>query len=120
MRFKLVKTGKCYAERQSESMLARASTPVKPHEDDLSASAQATVRDLPEGATTARVVWEGALQEYRSLLVLREAELLVAKAQLTGDNRMDWWLRNRIFDLEAKVADLKRWLTEAMETQDGS
>ena len=61
------------------------------------------------------VIWEtGNLSQIRSLLVLREAELILAKAQLTGDDYRDWYVHNQIRDLETKIADLKRWLNEAM------
>ena len=63
----------------------------------------------------APIIWKGTVQEYRSLLVVREAELVAAKAQLTGNDRADWYVRNRIHDLEIKVADLRKWLAKAME-----
>jgi len=61
------------------------------------------------------VVWKGTVQEYRSLLVLRQAELVAAKAQLTGNDRADRYANNVIRDLETKIADLRVWLAEAME-----
>lgn len=38
--------------------------------------------------------------------------------ELTGDSYQDWYVNNRILDLETKIADLKRWLAEAMEKRD--
>jgi len=62
------------------------------------------------------VIWKtDDMLQIRSLLVLREAELVLAEAQLTGDDYRDWYIRNRIRDLEIKIADLKRWLAEAEE-----
>lgn len=61
------------------------------------------------------VIWEtGNIAQIRSLLVLREAELVVAKAQLSGNDYIDWYTKNRILDLEIKIADLRKWLAEAM------
>ncbi len=41
----------------------------------------------------------------------------MAKAQLTSDGYTDWYVNNRIRDLEIKMADLRRWLAEAMEKE---
>ena len=61
------------------------------------------------------VIWEtGDIAQIRFLLVLREAELVVAKAQLSGNDYIDWYTKNRILDLEIKIADLRKWLAEAM------
>lgn len=66
------------------------------------------------------IIWEtGNVDQIRSLLVLREAELVLAKAQLTGNDYIDWYTKNRIRDLEKKMADLRKWLTEAMEQDYG-
>jgi len=59
------------------------------------------------------VVWTGTAAEYRSLLIVREAELVAAKAELTGNPVSDWHLTNRIVDLEARIADIRKWLAEA-------
>ena len=62
------------------------------------------------------VIWEtGNIAQIRSLLVFREAELVVAKTKLTGDSRSDWYINNTILDLEMKIADLRKWLAEALE-----
>lgn len=74
-------------------------------------------RQLPTGEPL--VIWKGAADEYRPLLVLREAELIVAKAQLTGNDRIDWYAKNGILDLEIKIANLRRWLAEAVEKKNG-
>ena len=60
------------------------------------------------------ILWEtGNVSQLRSLLVLRQAELLLAKAQLTGDDYRDWYVSNKVRDLEIKITDLKKWLAEA-------
>ncbi len=70
--------------------------------------------------STPPIIWEtGNVDQIRSLLVLREAELVLAKAQITGDDYMDWHARNRIIDLEIKIASLRKWLTEARNDNDG-
>lgn len=99
MRFKLVKTGNSYAE------------PERP--------VPATEASIIAGNGTASVppiIWEtGNIAQIRSLLVLREAELVVAKTHLTGDPSQDWYAHNRILDLEIKIANLRKWLAQAME-----
>lgn len=98
MRFRLVKTGKSYAEV-----------------DECVTSAEAEVIIGTGTESVPPVIWEtGNASQIRSLLVLREAELLLAKSQLTGDRYSDWYVHNQIRDLETKIADLKRWLNEAM------
>lgn len=67
----------------------------------------------------APVVWKGTPDEYHKLLMVREAELLLAEARLTGNQYNDWSTHNRIRNLEIKIADLKRWLTEAMKIDNG-
>lgn len=72
-------------------------------------------------ASVPPVIWEtGNIAQIRSLLVLREAELVVAKAHLTGNSPDDWYARNQILDLEIKIADLRRWLAEATEKSNRS
>jgi len=67
-------------------------------------------------ASVLPIIWEtGNITQIRSLLVLREAELVVAKTHLTGDPPQDWYAHNQIVDLEIKIADLRKWLAEAME-----
>lgn len=66
-------------------------------------------------------IWEaGNLDQIRSFLVLRGAELVVAKAQSTGNDRIDWYDLNTILDLETKLADLRKRLAEAMEKENES
>ncbi len=99
MRFKLVKTGKSYAEDKGDTAIA---------ESKINAEAEQETIVPP-------VIWEtGNVNQIRSLLVLREAELVLAKAQLTGNDLIDWYAKTRILDLEMKIADLRRWLAEAM------
>jgi len=71
------------------------------------------VFDEEYDAGTPPIVWKGTVNEYYSLLALRQAELLLAKAQLTGKLIIDWFINNRIRDLEIKISDMKRWLKEA-------
>ena len=99
MRFKLVKTGKSYAE-------AEESVP----------TAEAEVIADNRKASVPPIIWEtGNIAQIRYLLVLREAELVVAKTHLTGDPSQDWYAHNRILDLEIKIANLRKWLAQAME-----
>ena len=99
MRFKLVETGKSYAEAQESAPAAEVEV----------------ITDQGR-ASVPPIIWEtGNIAQIRSLLVLREAELVVAKARLTGKDWVDCYIKNRILDLEIKVADLRRWLVEAME-----
>lgn len=67
----------------------------------------------------APIGWKGTPDEYHKLLMVREAELLLAEARLTGNQYNDWSTHNRIRDLEIKIADLRRWLAEAMEKDKG-
>jgi hypothetical protein len=65
--------------------------------------------------TEAAVLWKGTPQEYRKLLMMREAELILAKRQLKGNDHVDWHFKNMTLDLEKKIADLRRGLAEAEE-----
>ena len=67
----------------------------------------------------ASIVWKGTPDEYHKLLMVREAELLLAEARLTGNKYNDWSTHNRIRDLEIKIADLRKWLAEAMGKDKG-
>ena len=69
---------------------------------------------------TQPVIWgTGNEDQIRSLLVLREAELILAKSQLSGKYYEDWYLKNYIHDLEIKISDLKQWLAEAKKNLHG-
>lgn len=97
MRFKLVETGRSYAKPEKSSPTTEAGVTV----DD---------GDTP----VPPIVWEtGNVDQIRSLLVLREAEIVLAESQLTGNPYNDWYARNRIRDLEIKITDLRRWLNDA-------
>jgi hypothetical protein len=61
----------------------------------------------------AVIILHGTVEEYRALLVIREAELVLARAQLGQGKIHDWYLNNRIADLETKIGDLKNWLSES-------
>ena len=66
------------------------------------------------------IIWEtGNIAQIQSLLVLRQAELILAEKQVTGEANHDWYANNRIKDLTIKIADLKRWITEA-ERKEGN
>jgi hypothetical protein len=104
MRFRLVRTGKTYGE------VARGIS-------------QADERKEHHGRCP--VIWKGTLDEYRAMLVLKEAELIVAKAQLTGNRYCDLSITTAILCLEADMTDLRRWLgrtaseTKTSETEEG-
>ncbi len=69
---------------------------------------------------TPPIIWEtGNIDQIRSLLVLREAELILAKSQLTGNQYNDWFTHNRIRGLEIKITDLRRWLIETKDKDKG-
>ncbi len=72
-----------------------------------------------ELTSTPPIIWEtGNIAQIRSLLVLREAELVLAKSQLTGDGYVDWYIKNRVLDLEMKIASLKKWLADTRNDND--
>jgi hypothetical protein len=103
VRFRLVETGKSYA---------------KPEKPIATNEAEATVNNGE--VNIAPVIWEtGNVNQIRSLLVLRQAELVLARSQLTGNAYYDWYTRNRIRDLEIKIAYLRRWLAEAIGRDNG-
>jgi hypothetical protein len=102
--FRLVKTGKTYADPGGKVPVAE-SDGVRQGEPKVS---------RPQ-TTVSPVIWEtGNINQIRSLLVVREAELVAARTQLTGNRYLDWHTHNRILDLEIKIADLRKWLAEAM------
>jgi hypothetical protein len=112
MGFRLVKTGKSYTELDA---FMREDVP-----NGACVDRQAVDSDSPSPAglepeLPPRIIWKGTPNEYRSMLVLSQAELLLANAQLTGNAHADWYLNNKISDLESKIADLKKWLTDAKE-----
>ncbi|MBA7471024.1 hypothetical protein ES707_06316 [subsurface metagenome] len=77
--------------------------------------------DKKQGLTsTPPIIWEtGNIAQIRSLLVLREAELVLAESQLTGDDYVDWRVKNKVLDLEMKITTLRKWLAEARNDNDG-
>ena len=97
MRFRLVKTGKSYSE---------AVSPVPTVETEVG---------IDSGEwTVPPIIWEtGNAAQIRSLLWLREAELASAKDHLSGKGHVDSYLQGYIYDLEIKINDLKKRLTEA-------
>ena len=103
MRYKLVETGKSYAEPEKSAP-----------------TTEAVVTADDGEALVPPIIWEtGNINQIHSLLVLREAELILAKSQLTGNKYNDWFTHNRIRDLEIKIGDLRRWLAEAMDIDNG-
>jgi hypothetical protein len=112
MRFKLVKTGKTYAEPSGG--LTKTSIRVPVSQPD-------TIRhdDSNQSVIVPSVIWEtGNVGQIQSLLIVREAELMVAKAQLTENPVHDWYINNNITHLEIMISDLKKWLNEAMKRRD--
>lgn len=80
MRFKLVETGKSYAEPEKSAP-----------------TTEAVVTTDDGEAPVPPIIWEtGNVDQIRSLLVLREAEIVLAKSQLTGNKYNDWLTHNRI------------------------
>lgn len=121
MQFKLVKTGKSYADPRQEIPSIRTMDFAQSVEETVGIEPEDNTLIAERGTVVLPIIWEtGNMTQIRSLLVLREAELVVVKAQLTGVPHQDWYAQNRILDLEIKIADLKRWLAEAMEKGDGS
>jgi hypothetical protein len=109
MRYRLVKTGKTYADFNSDLNL------IKPHEvgnnqqfctsPDNTGSDSEILRRQP-------TIWKGTLEEYRAALIWNQAELVLAQSQLTGDIHIDWYVRNRIIGLINSIADLQIWMSE--------
>jgi len=60
----------------------------------------------------ASIVWRGTAEEYRALLVIREAELVLAHTQLGRGKIQDWYINNNIAELEIQISDLQKWLTD--------
>jgi len=96
------------------------------HQTTIADSSQKTTNRATEAnsacgkISTSPIIWEtGNIGQIRSLLILREAELVLAKSQLTGNRYNDWFAHNQIRDLEIKIADLRRWLTEVMGKDKG-
>jgi len=117
MRFKLVKTGKTYAEPVGDSSkICREESEY--HQPDVP---QAEIKQASgdEVGFVSPIIWEtGNVAQIHSLLIVREAELMVAKAQLTENPVHDWYINNNITQLEIMIADLKKWLTEAIKHRD--
>lgn len=61
------------------------------------------------------IIWHGTVDEYRSVLLIKEAELVAAMAQLTGYAPHDWYAKNRILTLEQHITDLRTWLSIAIK-----
>ena len=87
--------------------------------DDIQQALRSHKGEVVTYLLKAPIVWKGTPDEYHKLLVVREAELLLAEARLTGNKYNDWSTHNWIRDLEIKIADLRRWLAEAMEKDKG-
>jgi hypothetical protein len=112
MRFKLVKTGKTYAEPVDDSSKA-CREEFDPHQPDVP-QAEIKQASCDEVGFVSPILWEaGNVAQIHSLLMVREADLVVAKAQLTGNPVHDWYINNNISELEIMISDLKKWLAEA-------
>jgi hypothetical protein len=119
MQFRLVRTGRSYSKSVENHAMDVGGDSVEAQQGRVISPAPADYTDLvKEESIGTPVIWRGTADEYLSLLVLREAELVVAKAQLTGNDRIDWYAKNRILDLEIKISDLRSWLAEARQRGD--
>lgn len=118
MRFKLVRTGKSYSDTSSNaSVLAPDGTAQGQRKINVDPIENVALLKK-EPANAPIVVWKGTVNEYRSLLIILEAELIAVKAQLSGNASIDWYAKNRILDLEIKIADVRKWLAEAVNKDD--
>lgn len=91
---------------------------VQAEADDSQRGAEVVSEIVEKSSAVPPVIWEtGNVDQIRSLLALREAELIVAKAQLTDDEYIDLRIKDKILDLEIKIADLRRWLAEATQKE---
>ncbi len=92
MRFRLVRTGKNYTEPEEVFTIG-----------------EADVNTRNNKSSVPPIIWEtGNAGQIRSLLLLREAEVVVAQTHLTGDPYRDWYVNNSVRDLEIKIANLRR------------
>lgn len=98
--FRLVKTGKSYAELGQ----------------DTAATEPKITAGSGKSASIPPIIWEtGNIAQLRATLVWKEAEVTRLRAQLTGDAKIDWHARNQIWNLEGHIVNIKRWLSEAVE-----
>jgi len=117
MRYRLVKTGKTYAEPSAEpnEVCDVGSARYKERRETNKRKCKFSTE---KKTCPSPVIWNGTADEYHQLLVLYEAELVAIKARLSGDEYIDWYTKNRITDLEIKVAELKNWLNEAIKSNE--
>ena len=119
MHYKLIKTGKSYAEPREEISVTRAFDCVHTDGEINCSDPEDNTGIYQLGSIDLPIIWEtGNIPQIHSLLVIRQAELEVAKSKLAGNDRIDWYVNNRIMDLEIKIADLKLWLTKAMKQRE--
>jgi hypothetical protein len=114
MRFKLVRTGRSYSDASSNASVVAPDGTTQGQRTINVAPIENAVHPKKEPANAPIVVWKGTVNEYRSLLIVLEAELIAVKAQLSGNASIDWYAKNRILDLEIKIADVRKWLAEAV------
>jgi hypothetical protein len=121
MQFRLVKTGRSYSRSPGDPGATIAADATKAKSGTtVSSIANDGMAPADKVAVGPIIVWTGTPDEYLSLLVLREADLVVARAQLTGNEYVDWYAKNKIVDLEMRIADLRKLLAEAKEKQNGA
>jgi hypothetical protein len=96
MRFKLVRTGKSYSATEA-----------------VVTGPEGGFGDAGKTASSPVMGETGSVSHIKSLIILTEAELILATSQLAGDHYCDWHILNRMWHLNTKMADLKRWLCKA-------
>jgi len=114
MSFKLKRTVKSYAAFENHIHAIE----VEEHKEGQVVGNLVPRSEL-EVPSKSTIIWKGTVKEYRSILIIREAELIVAQSKLIGNPQIDWWARNHILVLEKQIANLKEWLTEALEKEEG-
>ena len=106
MIFRLVKTGRSYAVDSSSTHQSATTSSI---------SEMMLFNEINEGKTLESSSSQGDIpvcdvNDCLRQLVLTEAELILAKAQITGDATSNRLLSNHISMLQKRVAFLKLWL----------
>lgn len=105
--------------REGEEYVARLKAEGKPCDRSVALLSELKIQAVTlSERCPPPIIWEnGNKQQMLSVLVLKEADLVRLKAQLTGDPEIDWWAKNEVRNLELHIADIKRWLAESEELQ---